>query len=59
MTKLEKVKEEVDKMPNDVLEQVLKFINSIKPKRSEKKRIHTFKLKGAFDNLNIRKKAYE
>ncbi len=46
-------------MPNDLLEQVLKFINSIKPKRSEKKRIHTFKLKGAFDNLNIRKKAYE
>jgi len=59
MTTKEKLKLEIDKMPEDLLEQVYKFIDSIKSKRPEKNRIHTFKLKGTFDNLNIREKAYE
>ena len=59
MTTKEKVKKEIDKMPEDLLEQVYEFIDSIKSKRHKKTRIHTFKLKGTFDNLNIREKAYE
>ena len=46
-------------MPNDLLEKVYKYINSIKTKKTNKKKLHTYKLKGQFDNINIREKAYE
>lgn len=55
----EKVKKEIDKMPEDLLKQVYIFINSIKSEKNKKKTIHTFKLHGKFDNVNIREKAYE
>lgn len=55
----EKVKEEIDGMSKDLVEKVYQYIHSIKSKSIEKKKIHTFKLKGAFDDLNIREKAYE
>jgi DNA replication initiation complex subunit (GINS family) len=55
----EKVKKEIDKMPNDVLEKVYRYINSLKTNTSKKKKIHTFNLKGQFDDLNIRERAYE
>lgn len=59
MTTREKVKKEIDKMPNDTLEKVYKYINSLRTKAIHKNRIHTFNLKGQLDNVNIRKKAYE
>lgn len=59
MTTKEKVKREVDKMPNDLLEKVYEYINSLRTKKKPTKKIHTFNLKGQLDNLNIRKKAYE
>jgi len=59
MTIKDKVKKEIDKMPEDTLKQVHIFIKSIKFKKTKKKEIHTFKLNGKFDNLNIREKAYE
>ena len=59
MTIKDKVKKEIDKMPEDLLKQVYIFINSIKFKKVRKKKIHTFKLNGKFDNVNIREKAYE
>ena len=55
----EQVKEEIDKMPKDLLEKVYHYIYTIKLKSMKKKKIHTHKLKGAFDDLNIREKAYE
>ncbi len=59
MISKEKVKEEIEKMPDDLVEEVYRFINTIKITKIRKRKIHTFHLKGRFDNLNIRKKAYE
>lgn len=55
----ERVKQEIDKIPDDLLEDVLKFISTIKNKKIVKRRLHTYKLKGKFDNLNVRAEAYE
>ncbi len=59
MTTKEKVKKEIDKMPNDTLEKVSRYINSLKTKTTQKKKIRTFDLKGQLDNVNIRERAYE
>jgi hypothetical protein len=59
MTTKEKVKREIDKMPSDLIEKVYKYINSLRTKTIQKKKIHTFNLKGQLDNLNIRERAYE
>lgn len=59
MTTKEKVKQEIDKIPDYLLEDVLKFINTIKNEKIVNRKLHTYKLKGKFDNLNIRAEAYE
>lgn len=59
MTIKEKVKSEIDKMPQDLLEEVYKYISNLKTSKLRRGALHTFKLKGKFDNLNIRAKAYE
>ena len=59
MTTKEKVQQEINEMPENLLEQVYSYIHSIKSRKNGKKEIHTFKLNGAFDNINIRQKAYE
>ncbi len=59
MTTKEKIKKEIDKMPNDILEKVYKYINSLRTKTPQKKKIHTYNLKGELDNINIRERAYE
>jgi len=59
MTTKEKVKREIDKMSNDLLEKVYKYINSLGDKATQKKKIHTFNLKGQLDNVNIRDRAYD
>lgn len=59
MTTKEKVKREIDKMPNELLEKVYKYINSLRTKTIIRKKIHTFSLKGQLDNVNIRKRTYE
>jgi len=46
-------------MPDDFLEKVYRYINSLRAKTSQKNKLHTFNLKGQLDNLNIHKKAYE
>ncbi len=55
----EKVKKEIDKMPDDVMQEVYEFINNIKTTKMRKRKLHTYRLKGKFDNLNIRESAYE
>ena len=59
MTTKEKVKREIDKIPDYLLEDVLRFISKIKIRENSKGKVHTFRLNGKFDNLNIRTKAYE
>lgn len=55
----EKVKTEIDKMPDDLLDKIYKYINSLRTRATTKKKIHTFYLKGQLDNVNIRERAYE
>ena len=59
MTIKEKIKNEVDKMPSDLIEKVYQYISTLGVKKIKKSRIHTFNLKGQLDDVNIRAKAYE
>jgi hypothetical protein len=54
-----KLKEEIDKLPYNLLDQVHEFINSIKIRKKMYKKIRSFKLRGQYDHVNIREKAYE
>jgi len=55
----EKVKSEIDRMPNDLLGEVHKYLHGLNYKKVTKRKLHTFKLKGQFDDINIRERAYE
>ena len=55
----EKVKKEIDKMPDDLVQEVYKFISNIKTTKIRKGKLRTYRLKGKFDNLAIRESAYE
>ncbi|TVM00423.1 MAG: hypothetical protein CV087_13725 [Candidatus Brocadia sp. WS118] len=59
MVTKEKLKKEIDKLPQDLLKQVYQFIHSKKGKTRKKNRIRSFNLKGQFDDINIRENAYE
>jgi DNA replication initiation complex subunit (GINS family) len=55
----ERIKREIDRMPDELLEKVYKYIHSLAPKKNTKKKLHTYKLKGQFDHINARERAYE
>ena len=55
----EKIKHEIDSLPEEYLPQLERYLKTIKSKNIKKKQIKTLHLKGKFDNLNIRKVAYE
>ncbi len=55
----EKVKREIDRMPNELIVKVHKYINGLKSKKVTKEKLHTFGLKGQFDDINVRERAYE
>ena len=59
MTTKARIKRELDRMPNDLLEKVYKYINSLTSGKTTKRKIHTHKLRGQFDNINVRESAYE
>lgn len=59
MTTKERIKNEIDQIPDELLEDVLKFISNIRSEKKVSGKLHTYKLKGRFDNLNIREAAYE
>jgi hypothetical protein len=59
MTTKEKIKHKIDQMPNDILEKVYKYIDGLTPGKTTKRKFRTFKLKGQFDNINVRERAYE
>jgi hypothetical protein len=46
-------------MPDDLVQEVYKFISNIKTTKIGKGKLHTYRLKGKFDNLAIRESAYE
>lgn len=55
----DRIKREIDKMPDDLLEKVYKFISGLKSAKPDRKKIKTYKLEGQYDNINVREKAYE
>ena len=59
MVTREKIKREIDNIPNDLLEKVHKYIGGLTSKKTIKKKFHTYKLNGQFDDINIRERAYE
>ncbi|MFZ2956456.1 MAG: hypothetical protein WA705_06170 [Candidatus Ozemobacteraceae bacterium] len=59
MTTKDRLLSEIDKLPPDILGEVLKFIKDLKGKVLGKKKVPSFKLKGQFDDIDIRKRAYE
>lgn len=59
MISKEKVKRKIDRVPKNLLNKVDKYIDTVISEITEKKKIHTFKLKGQFDDIDARKSAYE
>ena len=59
MVAKERIKRKIDYMPNDLLEKVYKYINELTGRDTTKKKFRTYKLKGQFDNINVRERAYE
>ncbi len=54
----EKIKREIDQLPDELLYEVQKLLKEITVKK-ETKKIRSLHLKGQYDNVNIRQKAYE
>ncbi len=54
-----RIKRKIDKLPNEFLDKVYNYINNLTNNRKGKRKIRTYKLKGQFDDINIRTKAYE
>jgi hypothetical protein len=59
MTIKEKIKKEIDLLPDELLDQVQKYLDNITVTPIRRKKIHTLHLKGQYDNLNLIQKAYE
>jgi len=55
----EKIKKDIDAMPEELLYQLQKYLDSIKSSPPKKVKIKNLHLKGQYDNVNIRQKAYE
>ncbi len=55
----EKIKKEIDKLSEEFLDDVLKYLYNLKNTYKPKKNIRRLHLKGQFDNINIRQNAYE
>ena len=59
MSTKEKIKKELDTLPDEILNQVYEFLHLLKSGKKKRHPIKSFRLKGQFDNINIRKIAYE
>ncbi|MCD4697741.1 MAG: hypothetical protein K8S16_16070 [Bacteroidales bacterium] len=55
----EKIKNEIDNLSEEFLDDVLKYLYNLKNTYKPKKNICRLHLKGQFDNVNIRQNAYE
>jgi hypothetical protein len=59
MTTKEKLLKAIDNLPDEKIKEVYKLLNSLKVNKKDVKRLKTFNLGGKFDNMNVRKAAYE
>ncbi len=55
----EKIKKEIDSLPEEYLPQLERYLETIKNGKQKEKRIKTVHLKGEYNNLDIRRVAYE
>ena len=55
----EKIKNEIDNLSEEFLDDILKYLYNLKNTQKTKKNIRRLHLKGQFDNINIRQSAYE
>ncbi|MDQ7031832.1 MAG: hypothetical protein Q9M37_03830 [Desulfonauticus sp.] len=55
----EKIKKEIDLIPEEYLPQLEQYLNAIKCRKRRRLCIKKIHLKGKYDNLKIRKLAYE
>ncbi|MEW6381180.1 MAG: hypothetical protein AB1611_16455 [bacterium] len=55
----DQLKKEIDELPENLLDRVYQAINLIKRDQQAKDKVRSFRLKGQFDNVNIREKAYK
>ena len=59
MNTKEKIKNEINNVPEEFLDDILKYLNNLKNVHKTKKNFSGLHLKGQFDNINIRQNAYE
>lgn len=53
------IKEEIDKMPEDLVNSVYQYIKDKEREKQKNRKIKTYRLNGKYDDINIREKAYE
>ena len=53
------IKRKIDRLPDELLEKVNNYIDTITSPKPKVRKIRTYKLKGKFDDINISRKAYE
>ncbi len=54
----DKIKKEIDEMPEELLYQVQKYLETIRKAETRKRGYRTLHLKGRYDDVGIRQKAY-
>jgi len=59
MTTKEKIKKEISHLRKEVHGTGDKYPHGLNPQKGNRKKLHTFSLKGQFDDINIRERAYE
>ena len=55
----EKINKTIDAIPEEYLPQLERYLEIIRSGKLKEKRIKTVHLKGKFDNINMRRVAYE
>jgi len=55
----DQVKREIDNLPEDKMDEIYNFLHYIRTRRAIKKKVPSFRLKGKFDDIDIRSQAYE
>jgi hypothetical protein len=59
MSTKEKIKNEIDTLSEEFLDDVLQFLYNLKKINKPKKSIRSLNLKGQFDNIDLRRNSYE
>ena len=55
----DKIKREIDKIPEEQLEKLYRYITNLQRTKNKKHKLRTYKLQGQFDDIDVREKAYE